>query len=57
MAQWVEGLAAKPDDLSSIPKAHRVEEKKNDFCKFSSELHICAVACPHKCGHTLKVNE
>lgn len=28
MAQWVEGLAAKPDDLSSIPKAHRVEEKK-----------------------------
>lgn len=27
MAQWVEGLAAKSDDLSSIPKAHRVEGK------------------------------
>lgn len=27
MAQWEKGLAAKPDDLSSIPEAHLMEEE------------------------------
>lgn len=26
MAQWVKVLARKPDDLSSIPRTHKVEE-------------------------------
>lgn len=27
VAQWEKGLAAKPDDLSSIPEAHLMEEE------------------------------
>lgn len=40
MAQWVEGVAAKPDDINSKPETHMMEEeKKNTFHKLSSDLH------------------
>ena len=32
MVQWVEVIAAKPEDLSSIPRTHMVEELQEVFC-------------------------
>ena len=37
-------LAAKPDDLSSIPGIHRVR-RENQSPKPSSGLHICITTC------------
>lgn len=39
VAQWVKALAAKPEDLSSVPGTHMVS------CKLSSDLHRRVVAC------------
>jgi hypothetical protein len=39
MAQRVKKIAAKPDNLSSILRAHTVEERINSP-KMSSDLHI-----------------
>lgn len=40
MAQHVEMLAAKPDNLSSIPRTHMVEEKLfSDLCMHT--FHVC----------------
>jgi hypothetical protein len=33
MAQWAKAIVAKPDNLSSIPRTHKVEEKN---CPFTS---------------------
>lgn len=38
-AQWIEGLAVKPDDLGSRPDTYVMERKRADFCKLSSDLH------------------
>lgn len=46
MAQSVERLAAKPDDLSSTPRPH-VVERKTDLCKFFYDHHMCAMACTY----------
>lgn len=45
MAQGVQALGTKSDNLSFIPKTHRVEE--NQLCKLSSELHTCALICTY----------
>ena len=37
-AQQVKGLAAKPDDLSSLPRAHIL--KRTDSRKLSSDLNV-----------------
>lgn len=45
VVQWVKAPAIKPENLSVIPKTHRVE--KEDL---SSDLHMCAVTCsPNPC--------
>lgn len=46
-APWVTALAAKPDDLNSIPSTHVVEEE-NQSVGLSSGLHVQTVACTHK---------
>lgn len=38
MAQQIKVLDAKPDDLGSIPRSYRIEERTESF-KLSSELH------------------
>ena len=43
MARQVKTLAAKPDDLSSIPRAHRVEGE-NQSPPLSSDLRVHTVA-------------
>lgn len=40
VVQWVKAPAIKPENLSVIPKTHKVE--KEDL---SSNLHMCAVTC------------
>lgn len=42
MAQWVKGLAAKHDNVSSIPKTH-CQKKRADLHTLSSDLHTEAV--------------
>lgn len=42
MAQQVKVLAAKPNDLSSIPGALHGERRQS---KLTPDLHVCAVAC------------
>ena len=44
MSQWVEPLAIKADDWSSIPKTHMVE-RKNEFPQVPSDLDKSAVVC------------
>ena len=51
MAQLVQTLATKPDDLSSIPNTHRVE-KKTDSCKLHADLHMCAYMSAQGSTHT-----
>lgn len=47
MVQWVNVLAPKPDDLSSVlPDTHIVDVRTN-FYKLSSKLHMFSVACIH----------
>lgn len=41
-AQWVQRLAANPDDHSSIPGTHMVGEKKN-VCESTDDFHMHAV--------------
>ena len=47
MSQWIRTLAAKSDDLSSIPHkdATTWEKGETDFCKLSSEHHTYIVVC------------
>lgn len=33
MAQWVQGCAARPDHLSSVPTVHTVEERPNGLLR------------------------
>lgn len=40
MSQWVRVLTTRPDDLSLVPRIHRVEA---DSCKLSSDLHMCSI--------------
>lgn len=51
VAQWVEVLATRPNDLSSNPSTHAMEKDK-----LSSDLHMCTVAyrCMHTDTHTHK---
>lgn len=42
VAQWVEALAAEPDNLSLMPHLHTVGE--NELLKVSSDLYICTAA-------------
>lgn len=49
MAQKVKGLAAKPDDLCSIPRT-QMRGERTDCHKVSSDLHTHAVA--HVYSHT-----
>lgn len=46
MALQVLVFAAKPYDLSSIPRTH-IWKKKNNFQKMPSELHPCVRARTH----------
>lgn len=50
ITQWVKALAAKPDDLSSIPGTHLMEAE--NLCKLVSDLQTHAV--PHIKTHTNK---
>lgn len=44
VAQWVKGLVAKTDDLSSIPRNPRKVERENGpEGKLSSDLHMCGL--------------
>lgn len=43
MAQWVKIFAAKPDDLCSIPRTHKLEGTTNSH-GLSSDLHGYAEA-------------
>lgn len=40
MGQWVEAPTSDPDDLSSTPRTHMVEERTNSH-RFSPDLHMC----------------
>lgn len=53
IAQQVKALAAKPDNLSSIPERYMVEGENHLLQEFS-DLHTCARAhtCPHLHTHT-----
>jgi hypothetical protein len=42
MAQEGEALAAKPDDMSLIPRTSMIE-RENDSCKLSSDINIATV--------------
>jgi hypothetical protein len=44
MAQWIKILAAKPEDLSSIPETDMVES--NNFLRLSS-LSMCQGLCTY----------
>lgn len=47
MVQWVNVLAPKPVDLSSVlPDTHIVDVRTN-FYKLSSKLRMFSVACIH----------
>lgn len=52
---WVKALAAKLDNLSSIPRTHLVEGK-NGFLKLSSILHVPTMARMCARTHTHKMN-
>lgn len=57
IAQWEKVLAAKLDDLNSIPGTHMVEEENlslQNSIKLSFDLHTCAVACACTYRHTDK---
>lgn len=36
--------ASKPEDLSSIPNTHMMEEERTNSCELSSKLHVCTMA-------------
>lgn len=43
LAQWVKVPAARPDDLSSVPRTHMVDgEKVPSDHHMSTMVHICA---------------
>lgn len=46
MSQQVEELAAKLEDLSSIPRTH-VGKRRTDSSMLSFDLHACTVECAH----------
>lgn len=43
-AQQVEQFAAKPDDLSLVPRAHMVEERMDSY-RLSSDYHVLWPKC------------
>lgn len=45
-------LSAEPEDLSSIPRIHTVEEE-NDFLKLFSDLHLPTIPLAWPSLHTL----
>jgi hypothetical protein len=51
MAPLVRALAAKADDLSSIPGTHMVEKGMHKTRKFFSDLHLCTVASTYSPQH------
>lgn len=36
--------ASKPEDLSSIPNTHMMEEERANSCELSSKFHVCTMA-------------
>ena len=54
-AQWVKGLAAKPDALSSVPGTHMVERQNRPQKIVSWYLYVCvhASTCEHTYKYTL----
>lgn len=48
MSQWLNELAAKPDNLSSIPRMYKLEGKADFMCE-----HIHANTDRQACTHTL----
>lgn len=50
MAHWTKVLAAKPDDLSSVPGTH-MEKGKNPLPKTVLNLPMCTVTYAHTCTH------
>lgn len=56
MAQQVELLATKPEELNYILGNHRVERNK-PLCKLSTELYVHTIMCTfHIYPHTEKKN-
>lgn len=46
MVIQVKTLAGKPEDQSSIPRTHRVDEKTNSY-NFSSDFHVHDITHAH----------
>lgn len=44
---WVKALAAKPDNLSSIPVNHLAEEENSPLEVVLQPLHACLGMCTH----------
>lgn len=47
MAQWVRVIAAKPGDLTLIPRTYMVKGEKKKSHKLSFDLHTYAMAWTH----------
>lgn len=54
MTQWVRVFAAKPDDLSFIPKSHMVIGERE---RERTTLECCPVTSTHAYTHTHAVNK
>lgn len=39
-----EDLSSNPQDLSSIPNTHMMEEERANSCELSSKFHVCTMA-------------
>lgn len=48
MAQWIKAFAARPDDLSLIPRTYKVEEQN----ALQAVLWLLCVYCACVCDHT-----
>jgi hypothetical protein len=62
MAQFVEALAVKPDDLSPIPGIHMMQQERDNSFKLSSGIYIQAGTCSswlqpqiNKCSKSLNL--
>lgn len=44
---WVQVLVTKLDDLTVMPKTHKVEEGTDHFQELSSDLHVCSLVCTY----------
>lgn len=52
IAQWVEALAIKYDNLCSVPGTHTWWKERSDFHKIFSDSHTLAVAHTYKFTYT-----